>query len=81
MYAIKFVFDPDKFDQSLIEYDLWQIRIKDPTFKFSLHELKDGKVLLIIYAKDKDQAHKRGLWVRRHIFVDEVGYKVEEVKT
>jgi len=76
VYAVIFVFNPEEFDVVTIEEQLRGIRAKDITFKYVIKELKDGKYMLKVYAKDIDQAHKRGLWLRDKLFNGKIGYKV-----
>lgn len=79
MFVVKFVFDPNRYDTSILNQALHEIRIKDATFRYSMQKLKDGKYILKVYSQDKDQAHKRALWIRDKLFNNEVGYKVEVI--
>lgn len=56
------------------------IRAKDNTFRFSLRRsnLPQYRWILIVWSSDRDQAHKRGMWLIHKTGVDGLLYWVHE---
>jgi len=67
--------------EELAEVDakLTGIRAVDRTFKYGIVEAYDGSgYILTIFASDKDEAHKKALWLRSKVFNDKKWYIVKE---
>jgi hypothetical protein len=72
------IFKIKKEDRDDIEQILSEITEKDKTFDFDIEEHKYG-LFLVVSSDDKNQAHKRGMWLKYNIKqLKKCFYKVEE---
>lgn len=82
VYATVFTLTEDEVTETILKMD--DIARKDPTFTYNVETIREGKEYkLIIYSMDKDQAIKRGLWVKDKIFQKKKNFQVyslEEVR-
>ncbi len=52
-----------------VEVKMYNIRAKDETFRYKIAKFGDtGDYVLIVYCKDADEAHRRGMWIRDKVF-------------
>lgn len=66
-YAIVFYIGDEEYIETILAME--QIALKDPSFTWRVETTNTrGVHRLIIYAKDKDHAYKRGLWVKDKVF-------------
>lgn len=55
-----------------------EIKAKDETFRYSIFKGYEGDWLLCVFGEDKDEAHRRGMWIYDKVFNKEKGYVVKE---
>lgn len=68
MKKLMFFIEEQEVDE--VEVKMYEISAKDDTFRYKIYPLKDkkGKYLLVVFCKDEDEAHRRGMWIRSKVF-------------
>ena len=77
-WVVKFIVSEDEVSE--VDLKLGGIRAVDSSFRYSMKKLKDGRFLLKIYSDSKDDAYKKGLWIRDKVFGNDRFFKVEKLK-
>ena len=77
MAKVVFLIDEDEVND--IEAVMYEISSKDDTFRYKIAKSKyeKGKYVLIVYCSDKDEAHRRGMWIRGKVFNNDRLYWVK----
>jgi len=66
---VKVIFKLSEDEVGEVDVKLNGIRAKDETFKYKIVKAYDGSgFLLIVYAEDRDQAYRRGMWLWDKVF-------------
>lgn len=68
MSIVVFVIDEDEVPD--IENVMMGIRAKDETFRYKIAKsnYEKGKYVLIVYCRDRDDAYRKGAWIRDKVF-------------
>jgi len=77
MAKVMFLLNEDEVND--IESVMYEISSKDDTFRYKIVKSKyeEGKYVLIVYCSDKDEAHRRGMWIRDKVFSNDRLYWVK----
>ena len=68
MSIVVFVIDEDEVPD--VENVMMGIRAKDETFRYKIAKsnYEKGKYVLIVYCMDRDDAYRKGAWIRDRVF-------------
>ena len=75
----KVMFLLDEHEVNDVEAIMYDISSKDDTFRYKIAKsnYEKGKYVLIVYCSSKDEAYRRGAWIRDKVFKNEKLYWVK----
>lgn len=76
MIKVQFVVKPEEI--AVVRRKLIGISAVDLNFVYKVVQLDDGNYLLIVYANSKDEAFKKGMWLRDKLFNNDRYFKVRD---
>jgi len=77
MAKVMFLLDDEEVND--IEAIMYEISSKDDTFRYKIvkSSYEEGKYVLIVHCSDKNEAHRRGMWIRDKVFNNDRLYWVK----